>query len=107
MENNLPTCPVEITLSLKPDRWKVLIVRDLLNGSKRFGELKESITGIPKRTLTNCLRQMESVGIVNRKIYGEVPPRVEYSLTEVGQNIKPIIDSVTKWGNEYKKKQEQ
>ena len=78
MKKELPTCPVEITMSLIGDKWKVLIVRDLLTGTKRFGELRKSVTGITQKVLTNNLRQMEESGLVKRKVYAEVPPRVEY-----------------------------
>ena len=80
---DLPACPVEITLSLMADKWKFLIIRDLLTGTKRFGELQRSIGGVSQKVLTNNLRQMESSGLINRKIYAEVPPRVEYSLTDL------------------------
>ena len=79
---DLPPCPVETALTLMGDRWKVLIVRDLLTGTKRFGELKKSLDGISQKVLTQHLRIMEENGIVNRKVYAEVPPKVEYSLTE-------------------------
>lgn len=105
MKNELPACPVEITMGLIGDKWKVLIVRDLLAGTKRFGELKKSVTGITQKVLTSNLRQMEASGLVRRKVYGEVPPRVEYSLTETGFSLKPILDSMVQWGNEYREKQ--
>ena len=87
------------------DKWKVLIIRDLLTGTKRFGELKKSLNGITQKVLTNNLRQMEASGLVNRKVYAEVPPRVEYSLTETGWSLKPILDSMVVWGNSYREKQ--
>ena len=93
---DLPACPVETTLTLIGDKWKVLILRDLLPGKKRFGELKKSIV------LTAQLRDMEESGLVNRKVYAEVPPRVEYSLTELGQSLKPILDAMWNWGEGYK-----
>ena len=102
MKKELPACPVEITMGLIGDKWKVLIVRDLLTGTKRFGELKKSVTGITGKVLTSNLRQMEASGLVKRKVYAEVPPRVEYSLTETGFSLKPILDSMVQWGNEYK-----
>ena len=102
MNKELPACPVEITMGLIGDKWKVLIVRDLLTGTKRFGELKKSVTGITGKVLTSNLRQMEASGLVKRKVYAEVPPRVEYSLTETGFSLKPILDSMVQWGNEYK-----
>ncbi len=104
MKKELPACPVEVTLSLINDKWKVLIVRDLLTGTKRFNELKRSVTGITQKVLTNNLRQMESDKLVKRKVYAEVPPRVEYSLTAVGLSLKPILDSMVEWGNEYREK---
>lgn len=102
MKKELSVCPVEVTLSLINDKWKVLIVRDLLTGTKRFNELKKSVTGITQKVLTNNLRQMESDKLVKRKVYAEVPPRVEYSLTDVGLSLKPILDSMVEWGNNYK-----
>lgn len=101
--NSLPACPVETTLTLISDKWKVLIIRDLLTGTKRFGELKRSVGNVSQKVLTSQLRQMEESGLVNRKVYAEVPPRVEYSLTELGLSLKPIISSMEKWGNNYKK----
>ena len=105
MKKELPACPVEITMGLIGDKWKVLIIRDLLTGTKRFGELKKSLNDITKKVLTNNLRQMEASGLINRKVYAEVPPRVEYSLTETGWSLKPILDSMVVWGNSYREKQ--
>ncbi len=105
MKQELPACPVEITMSLIGDKWKVLIIRDLLTGTKRFGELKKSLSGITQKVLTNNLRQMESSGLVIRKVYAEVPPKVEYSLSETGWSLKPILDSMVEWGNDYREKQ--
>ena len=104
MEKKLPDCPVETTLMLISDRWKVLIIRDLLDGTKRFGELKRSIGSISQKVLTANLRSMEESGLVSRKVYPEVPPRVEYTLTETGYSLKPILDAMVVWGTEYKKK---
>ena len=101
----LPACPVETTLTLIGDKWKVLILRDLLPGTKRFGELKKSIGSVSQKVLTAQLRAMEESGLVNRKVYAEVPPRVEYSLTELGKSLKPILDSMWAWGEAYKAKQ--
>lgn len=92
-------------MGLIGDKWKVLIIKDLLTGTKRFGELKKSLNGITQKVLTNNLRQMEASGLVNRKVYAEVPPRVEYSLTETGWSLKPILDSMVVWGNSYREKQ--
>ena len=85
------------------DKWKVLILRDLMPGTKRFGELKKSIGSVSQKVLTAQLRDMEKKGLVSRKVYAEVPPRVEYSLTETGKSLKPILDAMGNWGEEYKK----
>ena len=98
----LPACPVETTLTLIGDKWKVLILRDLMPGTKRFGELKKSVGNVSQKVLTAQLRAMEESGLVNRKVYAEVPPRVEYSLTELGKSLKPILDSMWAWGEGYK-----
>ena len=100
----LPACPVETTLTLISDKWKVLILRDLLPGTKRFGELRKSIGHVSQKVLTAQLRQMEQSGLVNRKVYAEVPPKVEYSLTDVGYSLKPILDAMVAWGTEYKQR---
>ena len=97
----LPACPVETTLMLISDKWKVLILRDLLTGTKRFGELKKSVGHVTQKVLTAQLRQMEQSGLVNRKVYAEVPPRVEYTLTELGYSLKPILDAMWSWGAGY------
>ena len=99
----LPACPVETTLTLIGDKWKVLILRDLMPGTKRFGELKKSIGSVSQKVLTTQLRDMEENGLVHREVYAEVPPRVEYSLTELGRSLKPILDSMWSWGEGYKK----
>ena len=98
----LPACPVETTLMLIGDKWKVLILRDLLSGTKRFGELKKSIGHVTQKVLTAQLRQMEASGLLTRKVYAEVPPRVEYSLTDLGRSLKPILDAMWDWGEGYK-----
>ena len=100
--NELPACPVETTLTIISDKWKVLILRDLMTGTKRFGELKKSIGNVSQKVLTSQLRQMEESGVVSRKIYPEVPPRVEYSLTDLGKSLKPILDAMWDWGEEFK-----
>ena len=108
MENTtkteLPACPVETTLTLIGDKWKVLILRDLLDGTKRFGELKKSIGGVSQKVLTAQLRAMEASGLVHREVYAEVPPRVEYSLTELGRSLQPILDSMVLWGRAYQER---
>lgn len=100
----LPACPVETTLTLIGDKWKVLIIRDLLTGTKRFGELKKSIGSVSQKVLTAQLRAMEENGLLSRTVYAEVPPRVEYTLTETGYSLKPILDSMWAWGTKYKAK---
>ena len=101
-KNNLPACPVETTLLLISDKSKVLILRDLLPGTKRFGELRKSIGHISQKVLTANLREMEEDGLVKRKVYAEVPPRVEYNLTKLGLSLKPILDAMCSWGEQYK-----
>ena len=101
-KKELPACPVETTLTLIGDKWKVLILRDLLPGTKRFGELRKSIGNVSQKVLTAQLRDMEESGLVNRKVYAEVPPRVEYSLTDLGHSLKPILDAMQNWGEGYK-----
>ena len=103
-KNSLPRCPVETTLLLIGDKWKVLIIRDLLTGTKRFGELRKSLTGISQKVLTQHLRAMEESGLVNREVFAEVPPRVEYSLTALGQSLKTILDVMWQWGETYQAK---
>ena len=98
----LPACPVETTLTLIGDKWKVLILRDLLPGTKRFGELKKSIGSVSQKVLTAQLRDMEENGLINRKVDAEVPPRVEYSLTDLGKSLEPILDAMWNWGEGYK-----
>ena len=105
MSRNLPACPVEVTLMLISDRWKVLILRDLLSGTKRFGELKKSIGSISQKVLTSNLRSMEEDGLLTRKVYAEVPPRVEYTLTELGKSLQPILLAMQQWGLEYQEMQ--
>lgn len=100
----LPACPVETTLTLISDKWKVLILRDLLPGTRRFGELKKSIGNVTQKVLTAQLRQMEESGLVTRTVYPEVPPRVEYTLTELGYSLKPVLDAMWNWGEEYKER---
>jgi len=104
MKNHLPDCPVETTLSLIGDKWKVLIVWELLSGTKRFGIIKKALPGISQKVLTHHLRDLEANGLVNRKVYAEVPPKVEYSLTELGLSLKPILNVMMQWGQEYKAK---
>lgn len=100
----LPACPVETTLTLIGDKWKVLILRDLMPGTKRFGELKNSIGNVTQKVLTAQLRQMEASGLLTRTVYPEVPPKVEYTLTDLGYSLKPILDAMWNWGEAYKEK---
>ena len=102
-KEDLPACPVETTLSLIGDKWKVLILRDLMPGTKRFGEQKKSIGSVSQKVLTAQLRDMEANGLISRKVYAEVPPRVEYSLTDLGKSLKPILDVMKNRGEDYKK----
>lgn len=104
IKKELPACPVELTVGLIGDKWKILIIRDLLTGTKRFGELKKSLNNITQKVLTNKLREMEASGLIKRKVYPEVPPRVEYSLTTTGLSLKPILDSMVILGNNYREK---
>ena len=101
---SLPACPVETTLTLISDKWKVLILRDLMPGTKRFGELMRSLRGVSQKVLTSQLRQMEESGLLVRTVFPEVPPRVEYTLTELGQSLRPVLDAMWNWGEEYKAK---
>lgn len=103
-KKELPACPVETTLTLIGNKWKVLILRDLISDTKRFGELQRSIGKVSQKVLTSNLREMEADALVERKVYAEVPPRVEYSLTELGRSLKPILDSLWTWGETYKEK---
>ena len=98
---SLPACPVETTLTLISDKWKVLILRDLMPGTKRFGELMRSLRCVSQKVLTAQLRQMEDSGLLTRTVYPEVPPRVEYSLTELGRSLKPVLDAMQQWGEQY------
>ena len=107
MAKELPACPVEVTLMLISDRWKVLILRDLLGGTKRFGELKKSIGSISQKVLTSNLRSMEEDGLLTRKVYAQVPPRVEYTLTAMGESLRPILFAMQQWGVEYQKRHKQ
>ena len=102
----LPACPVETTLTLIGDKWKVLILRDLMPGPKRFGELKKSIGHVSQKVLTAQLRDMEENGLLHRRTYAEVPPRVEYSLTDLGRSLKPVLDALQEWGARYKAQNE-
>ena len=98
-------CPVATTINLIGNKWKLLIIRDLLGGTKRFGELRKSLTGISQRVLTENLRALENDGLLERKVFAEVPPRVEYSLNKTGLSLQPVINSMAEWGTKYKNNQ--
>lgn len=101
-DKELPACPVEATLALIGDRWKILIVRDLMERTMRFGQLQRSIGRVSQKVLTSKLRAMEEDGLVVRKVYAEVPPRVEYSLTDLGKSLNPVIEALRMWGEGYR-----
>ena len=103
LKKDLPACPVELTLLLISHKWKVLIIRDLLDGTKRFSELKKSINNISQKVLTSNLREMEENNLLIRKVYPEVPPRVEYTLTDIGYSLKTLLDDMDKWGTWYRR----
>lgn len=102
MNKDMPDCPIETTLTLISNRWKVLILWDLLGGVKRFGELKKLLGSISQKVLTANLRQMEEAGLLTRTVYAEVPPRVEYALTETGRSLRPVLEAMLEWGTRYK-----
>ena len=102
MRKDMPDCPIETTLTLISNRWKVLILWDLLDGVKRFGELKNLLGGVSQKVLTANLRQMEEAGLLTRTAYAEVPPRVEYALTETGRSLRPVLEAMLEWGTRYK-----
>lgn len=99
---DLPKCPIDTTLKMLGCRWKVLIIRELLNGTRRFGELKKAVTGITQKVLTAKLREMEELGLLERKVYPQIPPKVEYTLTDIGYSLRPVLDSLKEWGKDYK-----
>ena len=101
-KDELPDCPVATTVQLIGSKWKLLILRNLLNRPWRFNELQKSLEGISQKVLTSSLRSMEEDGIITRTVYPEKPPRVEYSLSELGERMRPIIKSMELWGIEYK-----
>ena len=101
MPQELPACPVETTLLLIGDKWKVIILRELLKRTQRFGELRQAIPGISPKMLTQQLRSMERDGLLQRTAYAEVPPRVEYSLTPTGRSLDTVLNALTEWGEAY------
>lgn len=100
---DLPKCPIETTLKMLGCKWKVLIIRELLTGTKRFGELKRAVTGITQKVLTSKLREMEELGLLEREIYPQIPPKVEYTLTDIGYSLRPVLESLKCWGKDYKR----
>ena len=104
-KEEMPACPVATTVALIGSKWKLLIIRNLLARPWRFNELKKDLEGISQKVLTDSLRSMEADGIITRTVYPEVPPRVEYALTDLGKSLKPILDSMRAWGEAYKAKQ--
>lgn len=100
---DLPKCPIETTIKMLGCRWKILIIRELLSGTKRFGELKKNVTGITQKVLTSKLRDMEELGLLERSVYPQIPPKVEYTLTDIGYSLRPVLDSLKSWGKDYKK----
>lgn len=104
-KEEMPACPVATTVALIGSKWKLLIIRNLLARPWRFNELRKALEGISQKVLTDSLRSMEADGIITRTVYPEVPPRVEYALTELGESLKPILDSMRAWGEAYKAKQ--
>lgn len=101
-KDELPECPVATTVRLIGNKWKLLIIRDLLEGERRFGELKKSVSGISQKVLSENLRALEIDGIISREVFAEVPPRVLYSLTDVGRSLLPVIDAMADWGETYR-----
>jgi DNA-binding HxlR family transcriptional regulator len=100
-KSELPLCPVATTVQLIGNKWKLLIIRNLLERPWRFNELKKSLEGISQKVLTDSLRSMEKDGIITRTVYPEVPPRVEYALSELGESMRPILNSMKLWGENY------
>ncbi len=101
-KEELPDCPVATTVQLIGNKWKLLILRNLLARPWRFNELHKSLDGISQKVLTESLRSLEADGIITRTVYPEVPPRVEYALSELGESMRPILDAMQTWGKEYK-----
>ncbi len=100
----IPECPVAITVHLIGNKWKLLIIRNLLRRPWRFNELQRDLEGISQKVLTQCLRSMEADGLVIRTVYPQVPSRVEYSLSELGESLRPVLDAMEQWGNAYKER---
>ena len=105
-KEELPACPVATTVQMIGSKWKLLIMRNLLQRPWRFNELKKDLEGISQKVLTDSLRSMEADGIITHTVYPEVPPRVEYALSDLGESMRPIMDAMEIWGTEYKKSKE-
>ena len=103
-KDELPDCPVATTVQLIGSKWKLLILRNLLERPWRFNELKRSLDGISQKVLTDSLRSMEQDGLITRTVFPEVPPRVEYALSDLGETMRPILDAMKGWGEDYKNK---
>lgn len=101
-KKNLPPCPVAVLLKLIGNKWKILIIRDLLTGTKRFGELKKSV-GCSQKVLTSNLKELEESKLLSRKVFAEVPPRVEYTLTKTGLSLQPVLSEMAAWGEKYRR----
>ena len=101
-KEELPECPVAATVQLIGNKWKLLIIRNLLVSPQRFTEMRKSIPGISQKVLTDNLRSLEEDGLINREVFAEVPPRVVYSLSELGDSLRPIINAMQEWGTNYK-----
>ena len=101
-KEEMPVCPVATTVALIGSKWKLLIIRNLLSRPWRFNELKKDLEGISQKVLTDSLRSMEADGLLTRSVYPEVPPRVEYTLTELGYSLRPILEAMRVWGEDYK-----
>lgn len=97
------SCPLEVTLKIIDGRWKVMVIHELVEGIRRFGELNKALVGVSHRTLTQQLRELEAAGIIRRKVYRQVPPKVEYSLTPLGETLKPVLMAMHDWGEAYVK----
>lgn len=102
-KSELPECPVATTVQLIGNKWKLLIIRNLLRSPQRFTEMRRSIPGISQKVLTDNLRALEEDGLVDREVFAEVPPRVVYSLSGLGNTLRPVIDAMQEWGEDYKR----
>ena len=102
-KEELPDCPVATTVQLIGNKWKLLIIRNLLRAPQRFTEIKRTVPGISQKVLTDNLRALESDGLVTREVFAEIPPRVVYSLSDLGNTLRPIIEAMQDWGTDYKK----